>query len=246
MKRKELFVNRHLPVAILALMLSLGVFLFVSHPVEGGRLESAGDDDVRLTVSDDGRQVDMGADQILSITLEGNPSTGYTWMVDQADRHLVRQVGEAEFSPQSSLTGAPGKLTFRFRMVRAGSTTLRLVYRRPWEDRPPERTFSVGLQGVGEFAPVDDLVEAEPAPAPPAPSPQELAPSDRVPSYFNWCDQGACTAVKNQSSCGSCWAFATAGVFESSIRIEDGVTRDLAEQYLVYLGDMVRGFVVGR
>ena len=54
-----------------------------------------------------------------------------------------------------------------------------------------------------------------------------------LPAALDWCDQGGCTPIKDQRQCGSCWAFATAGVVESSIVIHDGITRDLAEQYLV-------------
>jgi hypothetical protein len=39
--------------------------------------------------------------------------------------------------------------------------------------------------------------------------------------------------VRDQGSCGSCWAFGTVGPLESRILIQDGVSRDLSEQYLV-------------
>jgi len=54
-----------------------------------------------------------------------------------------------------------------------------------------------------------------------------------LPSYFSWCDLGACPPVRNQGSCGSCWAFGTVGPLESNILIEGGEPTDLSEQYLV-------------
>ena len=54
-----------------------------------------------------------------------------------------------------------------------------------------------------------------------------------LPSSFSWCDQGACPPIRNQGSCGSCWAFATVGPLESNILIEGGEAADLSEQYLV-------------
>jgi C1A family cysteine protease len=58
-------------------------------------------------------------------------------------------------------------------------------------------------------------------------------PTKSLPDAFNWCDSGGCTPVKNQGSCGSCWAFGTVGPLECNIKIEDGVTVDLSEQWLV-------------
>jgi hypothetical protein len=58
-------------------------------------------------------------------------------------------------------------------------------------------------------------------------------PTKALPDAFNWCDSGGCTPVKDQASCGSCWAFGTVGPLECNIKIKDGVTVDLAEQWLV-------------
>jgi hypothetical protein len=44
------------------------------------------------------------------------------------------------------------------------------------------------------------------------------------------------TSVKNQGSCGSCWAFSTAGVVEGTYNVESGnpdIDLDLSEEYLV-------------
>ena len=41
------------------------------------------------------------------------------------------------------------------------------------------------------------------------------------------------TPIKDQRNCDSSWAFATIGAFECSIKIEDGKTVDLSEQWLI-------------
>ncbi len=54
-----------------------------------------------------------------------------------------------------------------------------------------------------------------------------------LPDSFDWRDLGGCTPVRNQASCGSCWAFGTVGPLECNILIRDGVTVNLSEQWLV-------------
>ena len=58
-------------------------------------------------------------------------------------------------------------------------------------------------------------------------------PARDLPEYFDWRDYDGCTPIKNQDGCGSCWAFGAIGAMECAIRIADGVTEDLSEQWLV-------------
>jgi Papain family cysteine protease len=53
------------------------------------------------------------------------------------------------------------------------------------------------------------------------------------PAYWDWRDFGMVTPAKDQGHCGSCWAFAATGVFESKILIKDGLEYDLSEQMLI-------------
>jgi putative hemolysin len=59
------------------------------------------------------------------------------------------------------------------------------------------------------------------------------------PSSFDWRNQGGqnwVTSVKDQGSCGSCWAFSTVGTIEGAYNIASGnpnLDLDLSEEYLV-------------
>ncbi len=61
----------------------------------------------------------------------------------------------------------------------------------------------------------------------------QITPRLDLPASFNWCDEGICTPVKDQGSCGSCWAFGTVGPLELNIKWKDGQEVDLSEQWLV-------------
>ena len=115
----------------------------------GGEASPMPDDDVVLSAEDDGSVVELGEGQALVVTLESNPTTGYSWEVSEVDEDVLRQIGDPEFKEAAAegeqLVGAGGTETFYFSSA-AGETTLTLVYHRPWEeDVEPEEIFSVDV-----------------------------------------------------------------------------------------------------
>jgi len=187
--------------------------------------------------------------QVMVLSLDSNPSTGYLWETAEMDGEILRQAGEVEFRQESRLLGAPGKQILHFESIGTGQTNLELIYHRPWEeDTEPNKT--IHIQAVGIDLPdlcthLNSLTpDRTPSLSPeyeyqgdiatPAAGEHPIAsPNLGLPEAFNWCDNGGCTPIRNQGACGSCWAFGTVAPLESNIKIKNGVEENLAEQYLV-------------
>jgi hypothetical protein len=53
------------------------------------------------------------------------------------------------------------------------------------------------------------------------------------PASFDWRDYGKVTGVRNQGSCGSCWAFGMLGSYEGILAVDGQGLNDLSEEFLV-------------
>ena len=105
------------------------------------------DKQITLTAADEGSQVEVKPGGQIIITLDGNPSTGYTWEVKDLDSVMFEQVGDPVFdSSNPGLVGSGGTLTLTFKSLKAGASTLTLIYHRPWETGvDPLDTFTVAV-----------------------------------------------------------------------------------------------------
>uniref|UniRef100_A0A182JY56 Cysteine proteinase n=1 Tax=Anopheles christyi TaxID=43041 RepID=A0A182JY56_9DIPT len=64
-------------------------------------------------------------------------------------------------------------------------------------------------------------------------SEEDVAGVDDMPRSFDWRDYGAVTEVKNQGSCGSCWAFSAVGNVEGLHQIKTKKLESYSEQELI-------------
>jgi len=186
--------------------------------------------ELQVSEQDNGAAVSLNG-EVLVLNLESNPSTGYGWQVQGLDTSILQQLEATEWRPHiQGKLGGWGTEVLRFAAVARGQTTLHLVYARPWETSAPTKSFSVEVQVV---APSNEM--SYPAPAVESGLLEAYAGGsmDALPSAYNWCSLGGCTPVRDQGNCGSCWAFGTVGSLESAILLQDGASKDLAEQYLV-------------
>lgn len=125
---------------------------------------------VELTAADAGKTVRAEVGDLVVITLQSNPSTGYNWELRDFD------YGAADFYKSETLAadsgnalfGAPTKTVITLQAVKPGSQDITLVYRRLWE--PPDQVAE-----TFQFRLLVDGPEAPPAPESPAPVPSPEA-----------------------------------------------------------------------
>lgn len=99
-----------------------------------------------LTEADNGKTINLQPGETLTLTLESNPTTGYSWQVLELDNAVLVPEGDPEYKQSSGaegLVGAGGTETFRFKTIGSGETSLSLGYMRPWESVPPVETFTI-------------------------------------------------------------------------------------------------------
>ena len=78
-----------------------------------------------------------------AIELEGNPTTGYTWVYTMSPEGIAREVSNKYIPNKTNKAraGSGGKFVFIFEAITAGEAELAFSYLRVWEeDTPPLRT----------------------------------------------------------------------------------------------------------
>lgn len=111
---------------------------------------------IEVTAKDQDQVVRAAVGNLVRITLESNPSTGYNWELRDFDYGVAEFYGSDLVARQSEgnvLFGAPGDTVITIQAVKPGTQDIKLVYRRQWE--PPdqvEATFAFKLEVTGEAA----------------------------------------------------------------------------------------------
>lgn len=82
------------------------------------------------------------------ITLQGNPTTGYEWVLAKAPDQKLAKLLRSEFKRlDSRLVGAGGDMVWTFQALAEGKTQMELNYIRSWEkgEKPAQTTNFVVL-----------------------------------------------------------------------------------------------------
>jgi inhibitor of cysteine peptidase len=78
----------------------------------------------------------------IMIRINSNPTTGYRWQPQYDDNIL--DLNSHDFVPVSEMIGSSGVERFRFKARKAGKTSVKMIYKRPWDNIPQDkREFSV-------------------------------------------------------------------------------------------------------
>jgi inhibitor of cysteine peptidase len=107
---------------------------------------------IELDASADGTTQQLNKGEIMEITLESNPSTGYSWFATISDPKVVVQMGEPQYqepvsSSSTPIVGAAGTQTFFLQAVESGTATVTLDYKRGWEtDVAPDKTITITVE----------------------------------------------------------------------------------------------------
>jgi inhibitor of cysteine peptidase len=107
---------------------------------------------VTLDAMADGTTQQLKKGEVMAISLESNPSTGYSWYATISDPAVLVQMGDPQYQAPASnsgtqVVGAAGTQTFFFQAAETGTTTLTLDYKRGFETNvAPEQTVVITVE----------------------------------------------------------------------------------------------------
>ena len=98
--------------------------------------------EVRLNDGDNGKTVKVAVGGTVTLTLESNPTTGFSWTgVDKVDKDILkleRNDYKQKASP-AGMVGVGGRDTIVYRALKQGKAKIDLTYMQPWE---PDSKFN--------------------------------------------------------------------------------------------------------
>lgn len=102
-----------------------------------------------LARADNNRTAELRVGERLKVSLPENPSTGYTWAIDETDGRLLALDGTEYAEPTEGFIGARGQRLFTFTARQPGEVALKLKYWRFWEgDGSTTERYTVTLKIV--------------------------------------------------------------------------------------------------
>jgi len=105
--------------------------------------------DIAITGADNGKTLTAKVGELITVSLKGNPTTGYSWTEPQIAGDFVQAAGKVEYKTDkhpNGMVGVGGMFTVKLKAVKSGQAVVTMEYRRPWEkDQPAAQTFKVTI-----------------------------------------------------------------------------------------------------
>ncbi len=104
---------------------------------------------VTATEKENGTQLELHRNDVLTLRLECIPGTGYSWQISRNDAGILKPPDKPEYErpdKQKALGGVEYGV-FRFIASAKGTNVLELQYKRVWEkDKAPLKTFRITVR----------------------------------------------------------------------------------------------------
>jgi inhibitor of cysteine peptidase len=95
-----------------------------------------------IEVSENQQNVEIKNGQEFTIVLTSNPSTGYSWSLnDTYNNNVTLKISNEFIASSTEMIGAPGRELWVFKGVGIGSTKLSFSYARQGDDRTSQLNF---------------------------------------------------------------------------------------------------------
>ncbi len=84
------------------------------------------------------KAIRVGHSKVITIPLEANPATGFSWQLIKISDKMVLEFVKKEYAANSGkLSASAGIENWSFKTLKSGKAVIVLEYRRPWEKDTP-------------------------------------------------------------------------------------------------------------
>ncbi len=121
------------------------------HEKEKVPLQAADPEIVQVTLTEAPQDIEVKRGSQLKINIASNPTTGYSWEIEDFKPSLL-EFTERAFASESAgagekkRPGSGGTEIFTFRAKKAGDCSVVFWYKRPWENNEPAKTYTLTVQ----------------------------------------------------------------------------------------------------
>ena len=102
--------------------------------------------ELSVDITSSGKEVTLATGGTLTVTLESNASTGYSWNENAniTDKTVLQQTDQKYQAPATPIAGAGGKEVWTFKALKAGNSMISMEYRQPFNpSATPAKRFTL-------------------------------------------------------------------------------------------------------